>query len=220
MPRPRISILTALLLMTILGMSIVIARLWREVGPQRAELLTRRNEMGQLFITDPQKAHAIGVDSKDSETWRWRVYLPKRPRRANDWFIYTYVGQQPAWPDGVDEQAWLAEPRKIKGSMSGMPTGEFTLDIKLEKDDEGWYLQHGDGWIKRRIPKSFNAWLDDPNGRFWVSKVLHDKQTVYKPGEPIILMCLQRGSEATHGGYDGDSIIIWIEERPWVPKAK
>jgi len=44
--RFRISILTALLLTTILGMSIVIAVLWREVAPLRAQVQELREETG------------------------------------------------------------------------------------------------------------------------------------------------------------------------------
>ena len=76
--RPRISILTALLLMTILGMAIVIVQLWREVGPLRAEVRQLRIESGRLTIDDPDKIHAMAVHSADTESksWKWRMYLP------------------------------------------------------------------------------------------------------------------------------------------------
>jgi hypothetical protein len=44
--RPRISILTALLLMTILGMAIVIWQLWHKVGPLQTEVKQLREERG------------------------------------------------------------------------------------------------------------------------------------------------------------------------------
>ena len=76
--RPRISILTALLLMTILAMAIVVAQQWREVGPLRSEVRRLRDELGQLSIEDPTKLHAIEVRTKDAMIWKWRIWVPER----------------------------------------------------------------------------------------------------------------------------------------------
>jgi hypothetical protein len=215
--RPRISILTALLLMTILGMGIVIAQLWREIGPLRAELTARRAEMGQLFVRDTTKSHAIGVDWNDDGVWRWRLFLPPPARgKGNNWVFRTYIGKQPMF-DGDDLKTWLAGPRAGKdlryGSIGGVPAGrEFTFDVKLAKDSDGWYLQEGKGRAKERIPKSFNVWLEDPNHRFPISKVASSNQTIYEPGTPIVLLCIQRANESQNNGVDGDTILVWIEE--------
>ena len=74
--RPRISILTALLLMTLLAMALVIAQQWREVGPLRAEVQELREQVGVLKIEDPAKIHAIAVPSDAEGVVRWRVYVP------------------------------------------------------------------------------------------------------------------------------------------------
>jgi hypothetical protein len=75
--RPRISLLTALLLMTILGMAIVIVQLWREVGPIRAKVRQLREETGQLSIEDVTKFHAIEVMTGNELNWKWRVWVPQ-----------------------------------------------------------------------------------------------------------------------------------------------
>ena len=67
------SLLTAVLLMTIVGMAIVIVQLWREVAPLRAEVRRFRDEMGQLTISDPSKFHAIEVRTSDKMIWKWRI---------------------------------------------------------------------------------------------------------------------------------------------------
>ena len=48
--RARISLLTALLLITIAGMAIVIVQLWRKVEPLQAEVRNLRRELGYLSI--------------------------------------------------------------------------------------------------------------------------------------------------------------------------
>ncbi len=124
--------------------------------------------MGQLFVTDANKAHAIGVDWDQDGVWRWRLFLPERPGQSNNWAIRTYVGKQPAFA-GDDLKKWISAPR-TRGSKGGIADGELTLQIKLARDSEGWYLQNGKG-RKERIPKAYSDWLDDPNRRFPISKV-------------------------------------------------
>ena len=77
MPRPRISILTAILLTTIVAMSIVIAQFWREIGPLRAEVRSLRNETGRLSIADPTKLYSIEVRTQVERAWKWRVWVPQ-----------------------------------------------------------------------------------------------------------------------------------------------
>ncbi len=74
--RPRISLLTALILMTIVGMAIVIAQLWREVGPLRTEVSQLREQVGVLKIDDPSRIHAIAVPSDAEGVLKWRIYVP------------------------------------------------------------------------------------------------------------------------------------------------
>ena len=78
--RPRISILTALLLMTIISMAIVLVQLWREVGPLRTESRALRDEIGRLTIDDPTKVHAMEVRTAEPRSWKWRVWVPERAK--------------------------------------------------------------------------------------------------------------------------------------------
>jgi hypothetical protein len=74
---PQFSLLSALLLMTVVGMSIVILQLWREVGPLRDEVCWLRDEVGELSIDDETKLHAIEVRTNDDFLWKWRVWVPE-----------------------------------------------------------------------------------------------------------------------------------------------
>ncbi|MCI0492400.1 MAG: hypothetical protein L0Z07_05650, partial [Planctomycetes bacterium] len=53
--RPRFTLLTLLLLMTIVAMAIAMIQLWREVGPLRADNRRLRQEFGYLSIRDENK---------------------------------------------------------------------------------------------------------------------------------------------------------------------
>src|SRR5262245_31653392 len=72
---PRFSLLTAILLTTIVGLAIVVAQLWREVGPLRVEVHRYRTELGFLNVDDPTRIYAVQFPNRD-DGWRWRVYLP------------------------------------------------------------------------------------------------------------------------------------------------
>jgi hypothetical protein len=75
--RPRFSLLSALLLMTVAGLAIIVVRLWREVGPLRAEVAQLRNETGRLSVGDPTRVHAIEVRTREPLLWKWRVWVPE-----------------------------------------------------------------------------------------------------------------------------------------------
>lgn len=74
---PRFSLLSALLLMTIIGLAIVVVQLWREIEPLRADLRRLRDEVGALSIDDPTKPCAIRVRTDNEFTWKWRIWVPK-----------------------------------------------------------------------------------------------------------------------------------------------
>jgi hypothetical protein len=74
--RPQLSLLSALLLMTIVGLAIVVAQLWREVDPLRTEVRQLREQVGVLTINDPSVVHVIGVPSDAEGVMKWRIYVP------------------------------------------------------------------------------------------------------------------------------------------------
>ena len=102
--RPRISLLAALLLMTVVGMAIVIVQLWLEVGPLRAENKRLNEERGTLVIGDPSQLHAIRIPARFAGEGRqsYRVYVP--PGR-------TYFGQYPKYFAAFHstDTGWTAE---------------------------------------------------------------------------------------------------------------
>jgi hypothetical protein len=122
--RPRISLLTALLLITIAGMAIVVARQWRELAPMRVELRKLRDEIGALTIEDNSRIHAIAVRTSDDLTWKWRVWVPEGMNVA----VHYRFGQVPK--TGV--------PQGQGGASLG--PGEHWIELKAGRDRswENW----------------------------------------------------------------------------------
>jgi hypothetical protein len=101
--RPRISLLSALLLMTIVAMAIVVVGLWREVGPLRAENKQLNEERGTLVIGEPAKLHAIKIPARFAGEGRhsFRIYVPP----GQTYMAFAKVNDVPK--DG------LPEPKKL-----------------------------------------------------------------------------------------------------------
>jgi hypothetical protein len=128
--RPRISLLSALLLMTILGMAIVIARFWHEIGPLRKEVRALRNEVGKLSIDDKTKIHAMSLHTDDQLTWKWRIWVPEGKQ----------VGMHLQWGN-VPRTGVPQRPT----TTSTFGPGEGTLTLKVHRDVKGenWFANLG-----------------------------------------------------------------------------
>lgn len=74
--RPRISILTALLLTTIVGMVIALVQQSRALTQLRSENQALRVEVGVLDVTDADQVHVVRVKEAGGFRWNWRVWLP------------------------------------------------------------------------------------------------------------------------------------------------
>lgn len=232
--RPRFSLLTMLLVMTIAGMAIVIALMWREVGPLRAANRQMRTELGLLTIEDPKRAHAISLPTLEDNAWKWRIYLPP----GRQYSLSLWSGHL---PDRVGHRgkSWFEEVRKAGTGMSesGSNYGEFLLEARLIKDGNGWVLatqsihRDGDnssiGGGRTSVYQPSGDWLSDRRSRITSSDVAVSQKS-FEPGEPILLLHLQRPviTETPGGGYTSqsprgpaDGVALWIEQRPAVAPA-
>jgi len=182
--RPRISILNALLLTTIVAMAITIVQLWREVGPLRKEVRGQRAELGYLTVDDPANAYAISVDSPGEKKWKWRLYLPA----GRQHFLHCYTGNLPSSPyfdRAFNKKCFDAAKRAGTTNSGTIDSGEFTLEAILTRESGRWVF---------RIPSigsmSDPQWSGDwlTKARSWQlsSDVGAKGQIEFKPGEPIL----------------------------------
>jgi hypothetical protein len=75
--KPRFSLLTIFLCATIVALSLVIWRLYREIAPLRAENRELRKVTGELYVDDPTQFYSVQAPQPDKLTWRWRVWVPE-----------------------------------------------------------------------------------------------------------------------------------------------
>jgi hypothetical protein len=223
--RPRFSLLTALLLMTIVGMAIVLVQLWREVGPLRLENRQMRTELGQLTIDVASQVQAIEVRQPDPNLWRWRLYLPP----GGKYQLLEFGGILPA-RGGLSNQQWLDTLKNAQhgigsGAFSGhMLEGELTLEATLRKENDQWkFATHPGGGASHYVIT--DDWLAD-TARIDASDIWEGQQCVYEPGEPILLLYLPKPvrTPAAGGGTSlsmpkepAEGIILWLEQLPAKP---
>lgn len=220
--RPRFSLLTVLLVMALVACGITIWQLWREVGPLRAEVRESRTELGRLNIDDPRRAYAIQLNTGEPRTWKWRIYLPPDV----GFTISCYSGTLPS-PNDYHGNAWYDRVKNggigsgFTGSIDG---GEFTLEAKLEKDGDRWVLvtttSAGRGSSRHTIAQPSGDWLSDTENFSSSSGVGPREQTVFEPGEPIMLLkALKPIITRFPGGHDSrdpegaaDGFVLWINQ--------
>src|SRR5688500_10564334 len=78
--RPRFSLLALIGLTTTIAMGIAIWLLYAEIVPLREENRRLRDELGELFVEDDTKVHAIAVRSTEDLVWKWRIWIPEGRR--------------------------------------------------------------------------------------------------------------------------------------------
>jgi hypothetical protein len=196
--RPRISLLSALLLMTIVGLMIVVAQLWREVGPLRAEVAQLRNETGRLSVDDPTKIHAIQVNTGDELTWKWRVWIPKGR-------MYVVRG----YGDGVPKEGFP----KDGGTMRIREPGEhvITYDIDRDRTSGKWFgktTMIGTG----SVGKDDQSWVTWPSQTSLTSGVSTTAKS-FDMGERVEII-RRRVSQAGDSSKIEDpaaGFMIWLE---------
>lgn len=213
--RPRISLLTVILLTTIVGLSIVTAQLWREVDPLRQQVRSMRAELGLLNIDDPMVAQAIQLGTNSADHWKWRIYLPPQ----GNYELLVYSGTIP--PHGVHQSWYNAIRQSASGMSSTIAPGEFVLHVELFKEDSQWNVitTRGEG-LNRSVMSVQGDWLSQMTSRGVTSSVSADNAASFPPGQPIHLMTLHEPVVTRNGASTSfttptgpaNGIVVWIEQ--------
>ena len=221
--RPRISILSALLLMTIVGMAIVIVLQWRKLGPLRAEVRQARTHLGRLSIDDDSMVQAVRVRLPERDLWRWRVYLPP----GGQYRLLEFGGALPARTGRANRQ-WLEAIKKTqngigKSEYSGSHLeGEVTIEASLSRQHDGWKLALHPFQSSSVYNLFTSDWLSE-YPRAVESQVSEYEQKTFKKGEPILLLLVTQPERtaAPEGGTkfslpmkQAEGIAIWLEQQP------
>lgn len=132
--RPRFSLLTLVLVTTIVGLSITVVLLYRELAPLRTEVRTLREETGQLLVDDPTKLQAIEIETYNDWAWKWRVWVPPE----TGWIVGTKVkeippkGEFPAVSGLTLRHMKEGRETLITARIETKPTGELRCAIACE----------------------------------------------------------------------------------------
>ncbi len=223
---PRFSLLTAILLMTIVGLAIGVIQFWRKVGPSRIELRRLRAQTGQLTVDDPNTAQGVCI-RKDRDSWRWRLYLP--PKGQNAYYLKCASGH---FPNGMHDKAWYSAIQRGGNRSVSSPIrldGEFTLQCSLSKEGNDWIIDTEYERITNGIgiPGGLTTSVFEPSGdwlgikdRFDSSSFDEDVQREFRPNEPILLLHIMRseveitpnGTQSVHAPTgEADGVALWIE---------
>lgn len=208
--RPRFSLLTSLLLMSIVGLLLVVAQLWQEIRPLRAEVRRLRTEQGQLRIDDPSKVYVIEGVSYEENAWVWRIYLPP----GREYSLCFCSGNVPRLTNGWGS-AWF---RSLKGdrdwgAMSGAGLrGELLLESRLVKNDNKTRLHamfsgtNGSGGTAFAIDSKDGDRPSDELSPVSASFRIGTLQKSFQGSQPILLR-YDGGSKTSQR----DGFVIWIE---------
>jgi hypothetical protein len=211
--RPRISLHSALLLMTVVGLALVVAKMWQEVGPLRSEVRRLRTEQGHLNIDDPSKAYVIKGVSYEENAWVWRIYLPP----GNGYSLCFCSDKVPPLTNGWDAE-WLKSLKRDRdwSAMTGTGfRGELLLEARLVKEGSHTKLHAmysgADGGAGAAFAIGPKAG-DRASGQLPVVSASFRIGTFQKsfPASQPILLRYDGGSTADQR----DGFVIWIEPQP------
>lgn len=224
--RPRISILTALLVTTIAALSVAMWQVNQEVAPLRAEVRRLRQELGHLTIDDPGKIYAIGVHSPQRDVHRFRVYLPENRKFQIHLGLHEVAGRKA----GQSRREWFKDVLdKRSGSDGDIRSGEFTIDVEVRQESQAsqegqWDLVYrinnaGGGRVGSTIP-----WLEDQRRWSISSEPPLGRQIEHAAEEGLVLFALRQATlNGFDSGYstsppddarDAPGLIVWITAEP------
>ncbi len=203
--RPRISLQTLLLLVTVIAMGLVIWQLNAELEPLRKEVRKLRDETGKLTINDPEKIHAIQMVTDYPLAWKWRVYIPagRKVRVAHQ----TYGISKDGLPES-NGGSYLTGPK------------EFVVTVKLDKQPDGRWRSgiSCDGATKYRVfADDATTWLTKGLSGSQ-SKQVHRVVSVEQTGEPLVLLRKRvfynrRGQiPPANEPAQTDGLLVWLAE--------
>jgi hypothetical protein len=227
--RPRISLLTALLLITIAGMAIVIVQLWRDVGPLRAENKRLKEERGTLVIGDRKSLHAIGIPDRFAGEGRqsFRLYVPE----GQLYFARVQVNEIPK--ESLPELTKLPAHAGILGSFQGrlharLGPGEHTVTVRKVRRGDRSDIQLVVKFASPPVPLDASAmtskdrWPTVTPETYSVFKEGVGATTVAVEGTESLVLLRQRimgvSSESLNVSYTTpepdfplDGVLLWVE---------
>lgn len=197
--RPRLSLLTLLLLLTVAAMVIAIWKLYAEVVPLRAENRELRDELGELSIDDPDKVHAILTPQSEPGrfNYKWRLWIPEGRRYKLCWTT-----------SKVPKQGFPTKPTSLPLPGSGEHWLEYR--IFLEEETGKWRdLVYTHEMSYSGDYQDWPTW--DP--RIGTGETVGETTHVFDPAERVVLARwhIGRSKASAQIEYPSAGFLIWLE---------
>ncbi len=207
--RPRFSLLTLLLVISIVALAatVVVQRrnlrpLMIELGALREENGALRTEVGALSIGDPTKLHVIAVPVEGQYVWKWRVWVPAGQSVA----VRVRHG-------AIPEKGVPQAPQCTLGLSEGEHVIRYTVQRDSQDGSWGASLRTESGGCSTGV--GVVPW---PEWDDWdsVGDGVGAKTVVGEPKKPLVLLRHRVGSDSKAWVQDGPAagVMIWIEMHP------
>jgi hypothetical protein len=203
------SLLTAMLLITITGMAIRIVQLRLEVDPLRRDLRVLRKSLGQLSIDDESKLHALAVPTLQDLTWSWRVWIPEGRQIT----LHYQWGNVPRKGVPSKRNSVTLPPGEQSIWLSAMQRGARRSEIEVTLDTSGGMVgdstRSNDRWLMGFIEDSNSTAFE---GVPWSTYVAPENEKVivlrrFRVGEAMSSAELNQLDAPTPG------FIVWLERQ-------
>jgi hypothetical protein len=209
MPRFRFSLRSFFLVLFIgclIGSNLFTASENRRLRRANEELQT---ELGLLVVGDPNKLHAIAVETHEELTWRWRLHVPK----GRTFLV------------GVSTHEIPGSGLAANFGSFGLPEGDFTVTAAIRRDHlDKWRLNFTmpSGSISTTVPDERSKWIVDSPGASSEQAGSGGTPKVVDAGEPMVLLRRRLAQQLANGstriGREScDGVMIWIEEENPTP---
>lgn len=197
--RLRFSLATVLLAMTLLGLTLTVAMLYRELVPLRKEVARLRDEVGELNLGDRSQLHAIRVDTDNELEWKWRVWIPP----GTVYRVRAHGG--PVAKEGFPGDG---------GTVYIHDSGEHMIRYRVRFDpkDNRW-----EGALETRgasVGADDQPWVEWPS-KSSTSEGVGKTTQAFKSDQPVLLI-RHRVSKATSSSAIEDpaaGFMIWLERQ-------
>jgi hypothetical protein len=160
-------------------------------------------ELGLLVVSDPNKVHAVAVQTHESLTWRWRLHVPKGRR------FRLFMATQEIPDNGFPPNQ----------SSSNLVEGDFTATAAIRKghlDKWMFRIMYPSGSTGMAFSDEHSEWIVNHPGSS-ESQAGYNGSESANPGEPMVLLrfrAMQRASDGSSSSVAEpcDGVMIWIVE--------
>lgn len=210
--RPRISLLTFLLLMTTLALGVSLWQIGQDIVPLRDTIRELREELGQFNVADFERVHVQRGETVSGNTWKWRVYLP------DQFSLHAAEGILDELAPG-DFTTWKSNSALQKHLLSLNTVGQFTLELAVEEHGGKWWIKTATKNEVRGTTQLKGDWYAELPKQVQYSDASYERVSTTAATEPVVLLYVRRGEKEQVGDTyitkqvagKAETLVIWLE---------